>query len=132
MEKIVSLEKKSYLCILKQKREKMVIDFKNIELTVTPHFKGGEGDTKSRTFFDGTNKIMLGTLEPGCTIGYHKHETSSEVIYILSGEARCLYDEGEERLLPGMAHYCPKGHSHSLINALETEPLNYFAIVPEQ
>ncbi len=110
----------------------MVIDFSNIELNVMPHFKGGEGDTKSRIFFDGMNKIMLGCLEPGCTIGYHCHDTSSEMIYILGGQARCLYDDGEELLSPGQCHYCPKGHSHSLINASTTEPLTYFAIVPEQ
>ena len=110
----------------------MVIDFNDIELTVIPHFKGGEGDTKSRMVFDGMNKIMHGTLEPGCTIGYHQHETSSEVIYILSGEARCLYDDGEEHLSAGQCHYCPKGHSHSLINASGVEPLVYLAVVPEQ
>ena len=110
----------------------MVIDFSNIELSLQPQFKGGEGVTKSRTFSDGTNKIMQGCLEPGCTIGYHQHETSSEMIYILSGEARVLYDDGEERLVSGQCHYCPKGHSHSLINASETEDLTYFAVVPEQ
>ena len=110
----------------------MVIDFNNIELEVMPHFKGGEGETKNRMFFDGVNKIMNGTLEVGCTIGYHCHETSSEMIYILSGDARVLYDDGEERLVPGQCHYCPKGHSHSLINASTTEPLTYFAVVPEQ
>ena len=110
----------------------MVIDFCNIELSVMPHFKGGEGETKNRMFFDGVNKIMHGTLEVGCTIGYHCHETSSEMIYILSGDARVLNDDGEERLKPGQCHYCPKGHSHSLINASATEPLTYFAVVPEQ
>ena len=110
----------------------MKIDFDQIEETVTPRFKGGEGETRSRILFDGVNKIMRGCLMPGCTIGYHTHETSSEVIYILSGDARCLYDDGEERLAPGQCHYCPKGHSHSLINASPTEPLTYFAIVPEQ
>ena len=110
----------------------MIIDFDKIEQTVTPHFKGGEGDTKCRTFFDGVNKIMLGTLEPGCTIGYHSHDTSSEMIYILSGDALVLYDDGEERLVPGQCHYCPKGHSHSLINASADSALNYFAVVPEQ
>ena len=63
----------------------MVIDFSNIELSLMPQFKGGEGVTKNRMFKDGMNKIMQGCLEPGCTIGYHCHETSSEVIYILSG-----------------------------------------------
>ena len=110
----------------------MVIDFSNIELSLMPQFKGGEGVTKNRMFNDGMNKIMQGCLEPGCTIGYHCHETSSEVIYILSGKAKVLYDDGEERLVPGQCHYCPKGHSHSLINASETEDLTYFAIFPEQ
>lgn len=110
----------------------MVIDFNKMEMTLMPNFKGGEGVTKSRMFSDGMNKIMTGCLEPGCTIGYHCHETSSETIYILSGKARVLYDDGEEMLTPGQCHYCPKGHSHSLINALEDAPLTYFAVVPEQ
>ena len=110
----------------------MVIDFNNIELSIQPHFKGGEGDNKSRIFFDGVNRIASGCLEPGCTIGYHSHDTSCEMIYILSGKARCLYDDGEEFLSPGQCHYCPKGHSHSLINDSPTEPLTYLAIVPQQ
>ncbi len=109
----------------------MIIDFKNIEESVMPHFKGGEGDTRSRNFFDGLNKIMMGHLDVGCSIGYHKHETNSEVILITSGVARCLYDDGEERLVAGDCHYCPRGHSHSLINASDSAPLEYFAIVPE-
>lgn len=110
----------------------MIIDFSKLENNIIPHFKGGEGETETRTFSDGVNKIMKGTLKPGCTIGYHCHETSSEMIYILSGLARCLYDDGEESLVPGQCHYCPKGHSHSLINASATDPLVYFAVVPEQ
>ena len=128
----MSSKKNMYLCLSNNIKHTMVIDFSNIELSVMPHFKGGEGDTKSRIFFDGMNKIMLGCLDPGCTIGYHIHDTSSEMIYILGGQARCLYDDGEELLSPGQCHYCPKGHSHSLINASATEPLTYFAIVPEQ
>ena len=128
----MSSKKNLYLCLSNNIKHTMVIDFSNIELSVMPHFKGGEGDTKSRIFFDGMNKIMLGCLEPGCTIGYHCHDTSSEIIYILGGQARCLYDDGEEILSSGQCHYCPKGHSHSLINASATEPLTYFAIVPEQ
>ena len=78
-----------------------------------------------------TQMLARFTADVGCTIGYHKHETNSEVILITSGTARCLYDDGEERLTPGDCHYCPRGHSHSLINASSTEPLEYFAIVPE-
>lgn len=110
----------------------MVIDFCKIDEVANPHFKGGEGDTMFRTFNDGMNKIMRGRLEVGCSIGYHSHETNSEIIYILSGEAKCIYDDGEERLVPGQCHYCPKGHAHALINASATESLTFFAIVPEQ
>ena len=110
----------------------MIIDFEKIEQAILPHFKGGDGETMTRTYFDGVNKIMKGCLGPGCSIGYHCHETNSEMIYILTGEARCLYDDGEERLTPGQCHYCPQGHSHSLINASATEPLTYFAVVAGQ
>ena len=110
----------------------MIIDFNEIQEVANPQFKGGEGDTMFRTYNDGQNKIMCGRLEPGCSIGYHSHETNSEIIYILGGAARCLYDDSEGRLVPGQCHYCPKGHSHSLSNASTTEPLLFFAVVPEQ
>lgn len=121
----------------------MVIDFNKINEVVTPNFKGGEGAARMRTQYDGMNKIMMGRLLPGCTIGYHIHDESSEIIYITSGTARCLYDGGEpepnganaiieEHLVAGQCHYCPRGHSHSLINASDTEPLDYFAVVTEQ
>ena len=110
----------------------MVIDFNKIDEVANPQFKGGEGDTMFRTFNDGMNKIMRGRLGVGCSIGYHSHEANSEMIFILSGEALCRYDEGEEWLSVGQCHYCPKGHSHALINASSSEPLVFFAIVPEQ
>lgn len=123
---------KNSIFVLSKKLGNMIIDFNQMELCAIPNFKGGEGVAKMRMTFDGRNKVMIGTLEPGCTIGCHRHDTSSEVIYILSGDGRCLYDGGEELLRQGMAHYCPQGHSHSLMNASETEPLNYFAVVSEQ
>ena len=110
----------------------MVIDFSKIEEVANPQFKGGEGDTMFRTFNDGMNKIMRGRLDVGCSIGYHSHETNSEIIFIISGQARCRFDDGEESLSAGQCHYCPKGHSHALINASLTEPLIFHAIVPEQ
>lgn len=47
----------------------MIIDFSNIEVSLMPQLKGGEGVTKTQMFNDGTNKIMRGCLDPGCTIG---------------------------------------------------------------
>ena len=109
----------------------MIIDFEKMQETPNPQFKGGEGVTLFRTFYDGMNKIMRGRLDVGCSIGYHTHETNSEIMYIISGEGRCITDEGEELLTAGMSQYCAKGHSHGLRNNSATEPLIFFAVVTE-
>ena len=87
----------------------MVIDFLNMEEKPVEGFKGGIG----------------------ATIGLHTHETNSEVIYIISGTADFIYDEGTETVGTGGCHYCPKGHSHSMINNGK-EDIVFFAVVPEQ
>lgn len=110
----------------------MKIAYPEIEAEVYPNFKGGEKNLTAKMFFDGKNRILHGSLEVGATIGLHCHDTSSEIIYILSGDGRVLIDDGIEYLKPGDCHYCPKGHTHSLQNNSETEPLVFFAVVPEQ
>lgn len=109
----------------------MIIDFNKLDTTVIKNFYGGEKDTVAKMFSDNINRIMQGKLEPGASIGFHKHETSSEIIYILQGKAKVIYDDGEEQLEAGMCHYCPKGHSHSFINN-GNEALITFAIVLQQ
>lgn len=109
----------------------MRIDFDKMEETVIPNFLGGEKALRARTRVDELGKIMRGTLEPGASIGLHTHETSSEIVYILSGTGKALYDDGVDLLAPGDCHYCPKGHSHSLINDGD-QPLEFFAVVPNQ
>ncbi len=109
----------------------MIIDFKNTEPTVMPNFKGGEKSLAAKMHFDGVNRILHGVLESGATIGLHTHETNSEIIYILKGNGKVLYDGEYETVEAGMCHYCPKGHTHSLINDSDSD-LEFFAVVPEQ
>ncbi len=109
----------------------MKIQFDTIENTVLPHFYGGDGEMIAKMFKDGSNKILKGTLSSGCNIGLHRHETSSEIILILSGEATVLFDGTAEHLCAGECHYCPKGSEHSLRNDSNRE-LVFFAVVPEQ
>ncbi len=108
----------------------MLIDFGKIENTVIKEFKGGKNITNIRMFVDSNNKIMLGKLEPDSSIGLHTHQTNSEIIYILSGKGRVLFDGEYEELTAGSCHYCPMGHSHSLINNSDSD-LVFFAVVPE-
>lgn len=109
----------------------MKIDFKKMTEKRMPEFKGGVGDLIAKMHVDELGKIMYGKLEAGSSIGYHMHDTNSEIIYILEGNGKCLYDDGEEKLFVGDCHYCPKGHAHSLINDSDTE-LVFFAVIPEQ
>ena len=109
----------------------MLIDFNSMEETVMPNFLDGEGALRAKMFVDERNRILHGVLEPGCSIGYHTHETSSEIIYILSGTGVVKVEGGEEPVKAGECHYCPKGHAHSLINNSEGL-LEFFAVVPQQ
>ena len=112
----------------------MLIEFDKMEPQIIPHMRGGEKEVQARMYTDPQNKIMRGRLIPGASIGMHTHETSSEIIYILSGKGKILYDGGCEPLEPGSCHYCPKGHAHSLINDSPEggEDLRFFAVVTKQ
>ena len=109
----------------------MKLQFDAISVTDLPNFKGGEGVYRANIYTDELGKIMRGRLVPGASIGTHTHEDSSEIIYVLSGTGKALYDGIEERLAPGDCHYCPKGHAHTLINDGE-EDLVFFAVIPLQ
>ena len=109
----------------------MKLDFDAMEVTTIPAFKGGEGAISAAMQVDSLNKIMKATLPKGSTVGLHTHETSSEIIIGISGEADHIVDGVLEKLTPGTAVYCPKGHSHTLITT-SAEPLVFYAVVPEQ
>lgn len=115
----------------------MTIRFDEIEISRLPNFKGGEKEFAAHMFFDGTNRIFKGYLEPGASIGLHTHEDSCEVIFIISGNGSIMEQEPggapETRSVSsGECLYCPKGHTHSLMNTSNDEELVFYAVVPEQ
>ena len=116
----------------------MIIDFKDMDVTVLPNFKGGEKEFAANMFFDGTNRIFKGRLIPGATIGMHTHDDSCEVIFILEGSGGIVESEPStdgktvSPVSAGDCLYCPKGHSHSLQNNSEVGDLVFYAVVPKQ
>ena len=110
----------------------MIIDFKQMEETVFPNFKGGEKEFAANMFFDGTNRIFKGRLVPGATIGMHPHEDSCEVIFILKGQGVIVEDGVVSDIAPGDCLYCQKGSTHSLQNTSEEDDLVFYAVVPKQ
>ncbi len=110
----------------------MKLELNKLPVKTMVNFNGGEKELAANMFIDDAgNKIFLGKLVPGGSIGMHKHETSCEIIYILKGNGKVLYNDEVEFVAKGDCHYCPKGQSHSLINNGE-EDLEFFAVVPIQ
>ena len=109
----------------------MIIDFNSIQQQSIANFKGGEKAYDVRMFTDPANKIMKGHLEPGASIGMHTHDTSSEIIFIIQGHGSVIDDGEKKPVKAGDCLYCPKGHTHSLINDSQ-EGLDFYAVVPEQ
>lgn len=109
----------------------MKIEFGKIEEAPLEHFKGGEGRFLAKMYFDGTTRIMKGRLEPGCSIGLHRHEGNCEVMFITSGKGYVLYDGERIDLEAGDAHFCPEGHEHTLVNDSDGI-LAFSAVVPKQ
>lgn len=109
----------------------MKLDFPHMPETPQPHFKGGEGVTYTRMYADSMNRIVMCRLPKGSSIGLHTHDTSSETIYVIAGQARIVLDGIEEIYTPGQCHHCPKGHAHTTVSIGE-EDLVLLGIVPEQ
>lgn len=109
----------------------MIIDLPHMEEKAFENFKGGEGVTYGKMYFDGVNRILQARLPVGASIGIHTHDTNSEIMLILSGKAKIIMDGEEMLLTAGQVHYCPKGHTHTTI-AVGDEELHLYAVVPEQ
>lgn len=109
----------------------MIIDFNKIELTNMPAFKGGEGSIDANMFFDGTNRIFIARIKKGSSIGYHLHDTGSEIMHILEGVATVTYNDEVSYATKGQVHYCKKGNMHSVKNEQE-EDLVMYCVVCEQ
>ncbi len=111
--------------------ETIRIAFDAIAETTHPQFKGGEKELRAHMFFDGTNRIMKGMLVPGASIGMHTHDAGCEVIFITAGQGCVVMDGETQALSAGDCHYCPKGHTHSLINNSAAD-LDFLAVVAAQ
>ncbi len=87
------------------------------------HMRDGDGTVQLTHFIAGPeeleNKGRLFakiTLNPGCSIGYHVHETDAELFYILKGTAE-YNDAGVIcTVTAGDVTICPAGTGHGIAN----------------
>ena len=109
----------------------MILDFSNIPVNPIAGFKGGEGEALVRMHNDQLGKVARITLPVGASIGYHVHDDSYEVVYVLSGAGTCYDGDQVYPLSAGMVQYCPQHEGHSIVNT-GTENLELLGIIPNR
>ncbi|MHC6202309.1 cupin domain-containing protein [Breznakiellaceae bacterium SP9] len=111
----------------------MVINRKDMKVEEKEKMRGGEGSTHFTYLLDGakeTNARLFAevTLQPGSSIGYHKHETETEYFFILSGQGTVNDDGTEVIVQQGDSIITGHGASHSITNTGST-PLVFTAVI---
>lgn len=99
----------------------MLIDFNTKESVTIPGMNNGCGLMSAKMFADEYGKVIFCSIYTGASIGMHKHETSDDINYVLSGNGKAICDGQEEILTSGTCHICRKGSEHSIINTGEDD-----------
>lgn len=94
----------------------MLVNFNDIKEITAPGLNNGTGTMSAKMYIDTQGKIIPCSLHVGSSIGLHKHETSDDINFVLSGTGKAICDGKEEILSVGTCHICKKGSTHSIIN----------------
>ena len=111
----------------------MVIQRDRMKTEIKEKLRGGEGNTQLLHLVDCENEKnirMLAemTLQPGCSIGTHRHDSETEYFIILSGSGTVNDNGTEVQVKAGDSIITVSGESHSLRNT-GTVPLVFHAII---
>ena len=108
----------------------MFVNFHEVEEAILKNIHNGEKEVALRKVKLDKFSIMWGKLVPGASIGMHKHSDNCEILYIIKGTGKVIFDGEENSIGEGMCNYCPQGHQHTLINDSQDD-LTFFAVVPD-
>lgn len=82
---------------------------------------GGRGQVAARLCPLDCGKALWSRLPAGASIGEHRHETSTDINFVIAGRGRAVTDGVPEELAPGVCHVCPKGSTHAIENTGEED-----------
>ena len=111
----------------------MVIHRNEMKVENKERLRDGEGTVRITHLVDSDtqkNVRMLAeiTLEPGCSIGYHRHDSETEYYFILSGVGTVNDDGNEVVVRQGDSVVTGNGASHSIKNS-GSVPLVFTAVI---
>ena len=118
----------------------MIRKLQDCSKEVRHEMRGGEGDVKIRHFWKSdelgspTRLCAELTLDPGVSIGFHRHEKEEEIFIVVSGEGE-VDDNGKKAAVKaGDTILTGNGAGHGIRNTGKT-PLVIVAVIgsfPEQ
>ena len=111
----------------------MVIHRNEMKVEEKEHMRDGEGSTHLTYLLDGStqkNARMFAevNLNPGCSIGYHRHDSETEYYFILAGTGIVNDDGREVQIKQGDSIITGNGASHSIKNT-GSVPLVFHAVI---
>jgi mannose-6-phosphate isomerase-like protein (cupin superfamily) len=111
----------------------MVINRDEMKVEDKERLRDGEGNTHMMYLLDGSTEknarlFAEVTLNPGCSIGYHRHDSETEYYFILSGTGTVNDDGKEVQIKQGDSVITGNGASHSIKNT-GSVPLVFHAII---
>lgn len=102
--------------------------------SLVANMRGGDGSVDKREYQlpampENAKMFAELRLEPGCSIGVHRHTGEYEVFFCKEGEIT-LNDNGVEKLLcAGDFGICPDGEMHGIANRTDKTAAVYAAII---
>ena len=111
----------------------MVVHRNEMKVEERERMRDGEGSARLTYLLDGEkekNARMFAevTLNPGCSIGYHQHDSETEYYFIISGTGTVNDDGKDVEVKPGDAMITGNGASHSIKNT-GSVPLVFHAVI---
>lgn len=95
----------------------------------------GKGETEMHLIAESVDELYgkgrlfnLMVIEPGNSIGEHKHEGDNEIFYFLSGKGQYNDNGTIVEVGPGDTTVCNDGEMHGLVN-IGDEPLKFIALI---
>ena len=109
----------------------MLVDFNAMKEITVPCMNGGTGTMTAKMYMDAEGKIIPCAIHAGGSVGNHRHDTSDDINYVISGKGKAICDGKEEALSQGSCHVCKKGSEHTIINTGD-EDLVLLTVVVER
>lgn len=101
---------------------------------VIEHMRGGEGEIQLEHLLENsetgerTSLCSVCTVNPGCSIGLHTHDTNAEIYYMLEGEAELNQNGQLCTIQAGDVVFTSDGESHSVANRGD-QPAKLLAVI---